>query len=97
MTHLAVKNLAVKSVPSTKSTSLNCKRLNLPGISIEADCPVCGCKIVRDFGDLDYLTYPELNVWEPHTMYCDECDEEFDIEIRLTVALEAREVGEPGE
>lgn len=62
------------------------KRLYLPGLQLEATCPVCGAPYSRDFGD-DYLSYPKVGEPEDLTLYCRVCDHEWKIRAQLDVTL----------
>jgi len=66
------------------------KRFYLTGIKIEAICPNCGEKIVRDLGD-DYLSYPTVNKPINIGMYCCECDGEFSFKGELELNLKVVE------
>jgi hypothetical protein len=81
---------------------LNIKRCYLKGITIEAMCPECGTKVIRDLGD-SYLSYPEAGRWDKIWMYhCsgdadEEFEHEFPVEIKLSISAEARDVIKAGD
>tara|TARA_R110000772_G_scaffold17946_3_gene49971 strand:+ start:129072 stop:129341 length:270 start_codon:yes stop_codon:yes gene_type:complete len=62
------------------------KRLYLP-IIIELICPHCGEKITSDL-ESDYLSYPVINHTEQIHFYCNECDNESEIDYKLRVSLD---------
>lgn len=71
-------------------SEINSRDVYLPGFLIEADCPGCGGRTTLNLAE-NSLTYPAIGKWEPETVYCDHCEDDFEIQIKLTVQLEARE------
>ena len=57
------------------------------GHEIKIPCPECGKSELSFLGD-DYLSYPSLNVEEPAHGYCDECDNEFELGVKLELNIE---------
>ncbi len=62
------------------------KRFYLP-IEVEITCPYCQEKQKKDFED-DYLSYPTANQKEKIYVCCDNCDEEFEFDVILRLALD---------
>jgi len=71
----------------TKEFDLEVKRFYLP-IQIERNCPKCGTKCEHDLSQ-DYLSYPTVNKKESIYFYCNECEHEFEIDVKLKISLEA--------
>jgi len=46
-------------------------------------CPSCKQEITRDFED-NYLSYPDKNTPINIGLWCQECDKEFELEIKIT-------------
>jgi len=65
---------------------ISVKRLYLP-VVIKTKCPHCNKENERDF-EGDYLSYPITNVKENMNMYCESCDNEYEFDIVLKIALE---------
>ena len=66
--------------------SLEIKRFYLP-IKFSVNCPHCGASNEKDFDD-DYLSYPTINKKEAVYMCCDNCDDEYEFDVCLSVGLE---------
>lgn len=62
------------------------KRTHLP-IKVHDDCPQCGQKNTIDLTD-QYLSYPIPGKPYDLGFYCDNCEHEWQIKVRLKVALE---------
>lgn len=70
-----------------KKISLDIKRFYIPGTKIIGNCPECGEYLEKDF-DEQYLSYPSISKNNKEYMYCDECDNEAEIELRLNISLD---------
>lgn len=62
------------------------KRFYLP-ITIEKECPYCKAKCIMDLNEL-YLDYPVFNSSDVLQFCCDECDREFEVDMKLTIGLQ---------
>ena len=70
------------------------KRTYLEGVYFDTDCPKCGSKCSRDFGD-HYLSYPVIGSYEEFFMYCYKCDHEWEAgEIKVDLTATIKEVDE---
>lgn len=69
---------------------LEVKRFYLPNIKVIDNCPKCNKEIVFD-GNMNYISYPKLNSPESVHFYCEDCDEEWEKNIKLTVNVEVCE------
>lgn len=76
------------------------KRLPMPGVVIEWECPKCGTTKQYDHGD-DYLKFVALNEWKKKYLpECEECWEErgesyeHRIDVRVVMTVEVREVND---
>ena len=74
---------------TTKSVDnrLDVKRFYLPGVTIKDNCPNCKTECVYDLTD-HYLSHPKLNTPEDCVFYCDNCDNDWKIQVRLNLNLE---------
>ena len=77
-----IKRFKVKG----KGFEIASKRLYLP-IEFDVDCPHCGEKITSDL-ESDYLSYPVINHTEQIHFYCNECDNESEVDAKLRVSLD---------
>lgn len=69
---------------------LDTKRLYLPGIVVRAACPVCGEHGSVDMGD-DYVEhYGRAGGARPVRLYCEACDRDFTVHIRVRLRVEQR-------
>lgn len=78
--------MAVKRFEVTRSEEISVKRFHFPLI-IRCKCPKCKTECELDFEE-DQLSYPKVNEREKVSIYCDECDEYFEREIILKMAVE---------
>jgi hypothetical protein len=62
------------------------KRFYIP-IVIDALCTKCGEICKHDFGN-DYLSYPIINKPESVGVYCEKCDEHFEVNVTLRLSLD---------
>lgn len=65
------------------------KRFNLP-LVIKAKCPTCNTECEHDFAD-NYLMYPKINSPEGIGIRCLTCDDYFNANIVLKIAVELDE------
>lgn len=63
------------------------KRFYIPGAKLEGECPGCGAPYTHDFGE-QYLSYPKVNTSHKVGCYCDKCDHEWSVRIRVNLSLE---------
>ncbi len=70
------------------------KRFRAP-FTVECDCPECGVLVSRNLMD-NYLSYPVLNEWAAQCLVCS-CGEEFYVDVKVAVTIEARELEEEEE
>lgn len=65
---------------------LDVKRFYLPGVTITDHCP--SCRKLRHFdGDSEYISNPILNEPEAVTMYCEDCEENWEVDVVLTLVV----------
>lgn len=79
--------MSAKLIAQSKETSLEIKRLYLHGVKIEWDCPQCKIKRTHDFG-FDYLSYPKINQEMELVLFCEECNENYEIKGKLNMSIE---------
>lgn len=82
-------NLNIKQMEHIKieeRLELPVKRLYLDDVTVLRKCPFCGYDVEIEFG-VHYLSYPVLNEIEPHYCCCRSCDNEFEVEVKLTADL----------
>jgi len=65
---------------------LNIKRFYLP-FKIEKECPNCKTKCIVDL-NMNYLSYPTVNVKKQQYFYCENCEQEFEVDIILKISLD---------
>lgn len=67
------------------------KRTYIDGVVVEKKCE-CGEILQKDLGS-DYLSYPSVGHWQSLCFYCDECDIEYeqDVKVRILLNLEIKE------
>jgi len=65
---------------------LDVKRLRLPGVVLERNCPFCGGLVRLDLNE-HYLSYPKVGVMSDVTFYCDHCDDDWEVPIKLEVMV----------
>ena len=75
-----------KILNKTKPYELDVKRCYLP-FSIITNCPNCGSTIERDVST-DYLSFPYLNSKECVGLYCTECENDFVIDIKISINVD---------
>ena len=71
-----------------QSVEMEIKRLYLPGLGMEDNCPKCGKMCTLDFGEIDCLMYPKMNAANEMWMYCNDCDHRWEVPVFLKVSLE---------
>jgi hypothetical protein len=59
------------------------KRFHLEGAYIKGSCPNCDAEYIRD----NYFAYPTINEPFDLTCYCEECDHEWTVKIKIEVKL----------
>lgn len=84
---MSKENLTKAKAKGSAQGTIDCKRFYLPGVSIEATCPECKVRNKVDLGSR-YISYPRLNEPADFCVCCDECAEEFYVEVVLHVKLE---------
>ncbi|MEN8907859.1 MAG: hypothetical protein ABF289_18055 [Clostridiales bacterium] len=65
------------------------KRFYLEGVKLSAPCPKC--KKVIQFDNSQYISYPKLNKKEIINIFCEKCDDFFEVEIKLILKVEKYE------
>lgn len=65
---------------------IDVKRFYLPGIELHAECHGCGEVLETDF-DIEYLGYPPVGKPFKHEMWCEHCDVETTVMLKLNVQL----------
>ena len=70
-------------------SALDVKRLYFPGVVIRDVCPKCGGAWERDYGSNSYLSYPTVGTPFDLTLYCGECNHEWERRVRLDITLVA--------
>ena len=68
-----------------KNMELDIKRFYLP-IKFNKKCPNCGSKIEFNLSE-DYISYPVVGESESLYGYCDNCEGEFNVDVKLNVSL----------
>lgn len=61
------------------------KRCYVKGAIIKAICLKCKKEMSNDLGD-DYLSYPVVGDWCTIYLYCAECDEEYELDVKIKSA-----------
>lgn len=79
----------MKRYEATEEVGVEVKRFYIPLI-INVTCPKCKRINEHDFGD-NYLSYPILNKPETISVHCDDCDDYFNVDIKLRIAIEVDE------
>lgn len=69
--------------------NIDVKRFYLEGIVIYENCPKCE-KLIK-FDDSQYMSYPNLNRKETINILCENCDDFFEVSIKLTLKVEKYE------
>lgn len=70
----------------SKNEEINCKRFYLPGIKVKSECPNCNAEEVWDGNDW-YLSYPTPGKPDTVHFYCEDCDEEWYLDVVLDINL----------
>jgi len=65
---------------------IDTKRFRLPH-QIKIPCPKCGEEMMNDMEHNQYLAYPIIGE-NLVGMYCDECGDSYQLEVKLCIALE---------
>lgn len=73
---------------------LDVKRFYLPGIVIEDNCSECN-KLVKFDGENDYLSYPNMDELQMIHMYCEDCNHDWSLPVKLEVKVSLTEKIEP--
>lgn len=76
----------MKRIEVTGDQELGIKRFSLP-IVFNTKCPKCNTVNEYDLQD-SYLSYPKVNEQEKIQVYCHNCDDYYDVNIRLKIAIE---------
>lgn len=76
----------MKIIPETEAFDIDVKRFYTP-FHVEDTCPECGHNATWG-PDQDYLSYPTVNAPFDLTMYCTECDHNWEHRVILRVTLE---------
>ncbi len=63
------------------------KRVYLPGVFINCECPECSQELTKDLGS-SCLDYPIVNEEVEVTLYCDGCDIEVSKKIIIRMEVE---------
>jgi len=66
---------------------LDIKRFRFP-LTFTCMCPKCKSGASVGFEMVDYLSYPELGKNIEYPVYCEECDDHFEINIKLELHIE---------
>lgn len=68
------------------------KRPSFPGVVVRADCPKCGVETKEDLSALGYLlTYPKIGVPEDLPLYCEGCNDHFEVKIVIDIIIRSGE------
>ena len=73
----------LKIVNSGEATEARDKRFYIPA-TVEWTCPKCGEANVEVFED---FPYPEFNNSFKHDLYCRECEEGFEVSLKIEINL----------
>lgn len=68
-------------------TDLAIKRFYVP-IKVSDRCPDCSTTVKMDLLNEEQLSYPTVNGLNDLYFYCNNCDEEWTKEVKLTIKLE---------
>lgn len=68
---------------------LEIKRLYLEGVSVVGECPKCDAPIDRDYS-CEYLSYPDIGKYFEEGFYCETCDHEWSVQLKLDINLSLR-------
>jgi hypothetical protein len=72
---------------ATVDGRLAVKHFNVPGFAIHGACPACGAPYLTDFSTR-HIEYPVVNEPFDFTCYCQHCEHEWAIIIRINLAIE---------
>jgi len=75
----------MKKIEIKKVFNIECKRMHIP-FSVKHKCE-CGEELEQDLED-DYISYPTINGDEYIIFYCNECDSEYRLPIKLSMSIE---------
>lgn len=75
----------IEIINTNDSFTPNYKRFYMPAI-IKWKCPGCGKEMETDLTG-DYFSYPEMNKDFEHVVWCQGCDGEFPITLKIEVSL----------
>lgn len=78
--------MAARIIADTANGILDVKRLKLPGVKVEDDCPKCG-SIWQWDGDTDHVNYPDLSDKINLNAYCNKCNNEWEVNVGLQVKI----------
>lgn len=78
----------IKIKPVKGAFPVDVKRFDAPAI-LSGECPKCGHKIEIDYSTgHHYLSYPTANESFQETLYCGECQHEWNVSMILRISLE---------
>lgn len=77
------------------SFSVDVKRFYLPGTTISDICPKCQKRCEYDLGD-HYLSYPSANETISFNCYCDDCNFDWSVAIKLHIFLSLEDTNSKG-
>lgn len=66
---------------------IDVKKFILDDVYIEDVCPKCGNMCSMDLG-INYLSHPKMNDKDYYTVYCDKCDHDWDIPIKVNLNIQ---------
>ena len=78
--------MSKKEIKFNEEYEIEVKRFYIPE-EIVIDCPHCQEKM-SFFGNSEYLSYPTLNAEEMAYAYCDNCDTEVEMPVKLKMSME---------
>lgn len=77
--------MAARIISDTPTGDLDIKRMYLPGVKVEDDCPKCGKTWTFD-GDVSHISYPVMNDKVELYGNC-ECGEDWSVSVTLGVKI----------
>lgn len=82
----------MKIISSKPTGEIDVKRFYLDGVVVSGNCPKCKEPVELDLGE-QYLSYPPMNKPFKESMYCQECDHEFEVKLRVNISVDLIEEG----
>lgn len=73
-------------ITGTIKGELDIKRCYLPGLKISQKCPHCSSEVKFD-GDYEYIGFPDAGVPFQLTMYCRECNHDWEETIQIIIRV----------